>query len=169
MNRLLISLVALVALTSCYEETAFDTTYVLTIYEQAESGGDYISLSGCSAYAFEGTTDDLYFESYDDASVGIAISSETGERVGAFAQGQSYEGSESRLFMQLDRESVVLLLVDPSSQTYAYTKYSVPMNFSSVLVDIVFRQWKDSSYTASTWTFVVPEIEEEEEETTEEE
>ncbi len=169
MNRLILSLIALVALTSCFEETAFDTSYVLSIYEQRESSGDYLPLVGTKAYAFKGTTEELYFESYDDAEVGIATSIITGEEQGAFTQGESFEGSENRLNLQLDHEEVVVLLIDPSSQTYAYTDYTVPMNFSSVLVDMVFRQWKDGTYTAGKWTFVAPKAEEEDEVPTTEE
>lgn len=169
MSRLFSVVVALVLLVSCFADTAYDTTYVLKVQEQLESSGDYTPLEGTKAYAFEGTTSEWGFESYDDALLGVITSLETGEQKGAFTSSQPYEGSSSDLVLQLDRESVVLVLVDPASEVYAYTNYTVPINFDEVLVDIVFRTWKDSSYTASTWTFIVPESDDEAEEENEEE
>ncbi len=149
----------MVGLVSCYKETSFKTTYVLRVAEQVESSGDFAPLAMTKGYAFEGTTDELEFLSYDDAQAGIITSIETGVPKGPFASSQPYMGSESNISFELDRENVVLVVVDPASKTYAYSDYTVPINLAEVFVDIIFRTWKTSTYKASTWTFVVPEVE----------
>ncbi len=170
-KRVIFAVVALLGAASCYNDTAYDTTYVLRVYEQAESSGDYVALAGTKAYAFSGSTDDWEVQSFEDALAGVATSVESGEQKGPFAWSEPYEQSESNISLQLDRETVMLLIVDPASQIYAYSDYTVPQNFPLALVDIIIRPWKTASYTASTWTFIVPEVEEEEteEEETEEE
>lgn len=159
--------VALGAL-SCFKETGYDTSYILRVWEQTESSADYISLAGAKCYAFAGSKSEWEVTSYESAAAGVVTSIETGAELTAFASSEIYNGDESQLILQLDREEVMLVLVEPSTQVYAYTNYTVPVNYLEIIVDIVFRPWKDSSYTASTWTFIVPESEAEEEETDEE-
>lgn len=157
-------MVVALSMMSCFGDTAYYTTYVIQPSEQLESGGDYTPLAGTKSYAFAGTTDDLTIESYEDALLGIATSTTTGEKIGPFAWSAPYGDSETDLFFILDREEVVLVVVDPASEIYAYSEYTVPINFDNVFVDIVFRTWKDSAHTASTWTFIVPETQEDDEE-----
>ncbi len=149
---------------SCYKDTSYNTTYTLRPYEQLESSGDYLSLAGTNSFAFEGSSDELYIDSYEDAVAGIATSVTTGEKIGPYAWSSPSAQSESEICMSLDRIYSFLVVVEPSTGVYAYSDYEIPHNLYEVYVDIVFRSWKDSSYTASTWTFIVPESEEEEEE-----
>ncbi len=162
MNRLILSAVAFLCLTSCFNDVSYTTDYILKPHEQGESSGDYLALGGVVAYAFAGTTDDWEVLSYEDALAGVITSIETGEQRTAFVEAVPYNESDTELLIALDRIEVILVAVDPATEVYAYTNYTVPQNFSEVLVDIVFRPWKTSTYTASTWTFVVPEVEEEE-------
>ncbi len=163
MRRIFLALISAVAFISCFDETGYDTLYVLRVYEQEESGDDFIPLDGCEAYAFAGNTDEWEISSYEDARAGVLTSIETGEQRGPFAWSEPYNDSETQLQLQLDREEVILVIVDPATEVYAYTDYTVPVNFSEVVVDIVFRPWKDSSFTASTWTFIMPTVESDDE------
>ncbi|MFI3280856.1 MAG: hypothetical protein R3Y44_02670 [Rikenellaceae bacterium] len=168
MKRLLLLVVVALGALSCFKETGYDTSYILRVWEQTESSADYISLAGAKCYAFAGSKSEWEVTSYESAAAGVVTSIETGAELTAFASSEIYNGDESQLILQLDREEVMLVLVEPSTQVYAYTNYTVPVNYLEIIVDIVFRPWKDSSYTASTWTFIVPESEAEEEETDEE-
>ncbi|MFI3264993.1 MAG: hypothetical protein SNG38_07560 [Rikenellaceae bacterium] len=168
MKRLIIVAVALFSLTACFLETSYQTTYIIRPYSQEESGGDNSPLEGVLAYAFEGSSDEWEVDSYLDALTGVLTSSVTGERRVAFAWGESYDGSESYISMTLDREETIIVVVDPASEIYAYTDYTVPYNFSEVFVDLVFYSWKSANYTSSKWTFVVPEVEEDDEEESDE-
>ncbi len=163
MNRLIAVVVLLLGLTSCFKQTEYKSQYILRPYDQEESGDDYFPLEGVVAYAFEGTTDEWEIASYEDALVGLATSIESGEQVGPFVWAEPYGDSATELAMSLDRIEVILVAIDPATQVYAYTDYEIPVNLSEIFVDIVFRPWKTASYTASTWTFIVPEVEEDEE------
>ncbi len=164
MNRVVLSLVILLGCASCFNETSYDTTYIARIYEQTESSGDYTSLSGVKLYAFDGSTEDWEVSGYDDALAGIITSIETGEQKGPFAWGESYDGSDATLALQLDKVEVVIVAVNPATLTYGYTSYEVPINFPEVYVDLIFYSWKEGIYTTGKWTFSTPESEEEEQE-----
>lgn len=164
MNRVVLSLVILFGLTSCFNKTSYDTTYIARIYEQTESSGDYTSLSGIKLYAFDGSTEDWEVAGYDDALAGIITSIDSGEQKGPFAWGEAYDDNETTLALQLDKVEVVIVAVNPATLTYGYTSYSVPINFPEVYVDLVFYSWKDGTYTTGKWTFVTPAFEDEEEE-----
>ncbi len=162
MNRVILSLVILLGCTSCFKKTEYDTTYIARIYEQTESSGDYTSLSGVKLYAFEGSTEDWEVSSYEDALAGIITSIDSGEQKGPFAWGESVDGSDTTLSMQLTKVEVVIVAVNPATLTYGYTSYEVPINFPEVYVDIILYSWKDGTYTTGKWTFTTPEFEEEE-------
>ncbi len=168
MKRLIILAVAFFSLTACFLETSYQTTYIIRPYSQQESGDDNSPLEGVLVYAFEGSSDDWVVDSYLDALTGVLTSTVTDERRVAFAWGEPYDGSETYISMTLDREETIIVVVDPASEIYAYTDYTVPYNFSEVFVDLVFYRWKSVNYTSSKWTFVVPEVEEEESDENEE-
>lgn len=167
MNRLILILVAIFGLTSCFKETAYQSTYILRPKQQMESGGEYTPLEGVKAYAFEGTTEELSIESYDDALVGVATIIDSGEQQGPFVSADVHNGSTTEISMLLDRVESVIVVVDTQNKIYAYTDYEIPVNLSEIYVDITFLSWKESSYTSNKWNFVVPEVEDDLESTQE--
>ncbi len=164
MNRVVLFLAMLLGFSSCFNETAYDTTYIVRIYEQTESGGDNTSLSGVQLFAFEGSTEDWEVTGYDDAAAGIITSIDTGEQKGPLAWGEAVDGSDTTLSMQLDKVEVVIVAVNPATLTYGYTSYEVPINFPEVYVDLIFYSWKDGTYTTGKWIFTTPAFEDEEDE-----
>ncbi|MFI3316149.1 MAG: hypothetical protein SNF93_01050 [Rikenellaceae bacterium] len=157
MNRLILLFVAL-GLTSCFNDTSYDTNYILQPYEQAESGGDWEPLEGVKAYVFDGNTDDWYIASYDDALAGVITSVAGEEQRGPIAWSTPYGDSETELSLLLDREEVIIVAVDPATEVYAYLAYVVPVNYSEIFATLYFYAWKDASYTYSKWNVIMPEV-----------
>ncbi len=156
MNRLIILLAALLTLSSCFESTAYDTTCIVEPYTQTASGDDYVSLAGAKCFAMAGNTDEWTIDSYSEALEGVFTSVLSGEKVSATAVGEPYAGSETQISIYLDQEEMVIVVVDPSSEIYAYRDYEVPHNFYELNITLTFLPWKVSDYTASKWSFVVP-------------
>lgn len=160
MKRLLIILFASLGLTSCFESTAFDTECILTPVVQTSSGDDYVDLEGVVCYAFTGTTDEWEIRSYEDALAGVVTSNVSGEQRSADAEASAYEGSSSKLSIQLENEFMIIVAVDPSSQIYTYIDYEIPENFYELHVTLSFLPWKVADYTVKSWNYVVPSFEE---------
>ncbi len=142
---------------SCFEDTAFDTTCTIESYQQVVSGDDYTPLSGVVAHAFAGTTSQWEVASYEDALAGVVTSIANGTTATAFAT--STEIGEGLLSLPLDREEMILVAVDPASGNYAVRDYELPVNMAQLEITLPFLPWKAADYTVGKWSFKVPEFE----------
>ncbi|MFR9503621.1 MAG: hypothetical protein SNH73_04135 [Rikenellaceae bacterium] len=160
MKRLIIVLLAAVTLVSCFESTAYNTNCIVQPVEQVASGDDYVPLAGTKFFAFEGSTDEWYPLSYEDALEGVLTSVTTGEKLSSIDEGVSFNGaSEGELSILLDKEEMILVAVDPASEIYGYRDYEVPHNLTTLYMSVPFLTWKLADYSVSSWTFVVPPFE----------
>ncbi|MFI3319574.1 MAG: hypothetical protein SNH01_01910 [Rikenellaceae bacterium] len=169
------------------EDESYNTLLVVRPYHQVTSDDDYVWLEGCVAYAFEGVEDiDLWgFESYDDALNGVMTELESGLQVNAIAKGvdyafpteidptllpeyydddydededyREYEYGTGALSMQIKASSIVVLVVDPSTESYGYRTLDIGVNLATTYVSIPFRDWKYGSFTQGYWTMQSPD------------
>ncbi|MFI3332509.1 MAG: hypothetical protein SNI51_00630 [Rikenellaceae bacterium] len=164
MRRLILCVVMVLGLTSCFDETAYYTNLIVQPFMEVESGGDIDPLEGVVAYAFSGTLEEWEVCSIEDALLGFATSVETGEKSGPLVVASPRSDSTTELELLVECEDIFVVVADPISQIYAYSDYTIPINLAELYLTVLFREWKTSSYTSSTWTFIIPEVEEEEEE-----
>ncbi len=169
MSRLILMMVVVLGITSCFNETAYRTNLIVQPYTEVESGDDMEPLDGVTAYAFSGTLDDWEISSIEDALSGYATSITTGESLEAFVMATPSGESTTNIEMLVDREEIFVVVADPITQIYAYSDYLIPINLGELYLTVVFREWKSASYTSGTWTFIIPESEEDEEEIEDEE
>ncbi len=163
MKRLILVIFGLLGLSSCFNETAYRTNFIVQPFMQSESGGDMESLEGVVAYAFAGSIEGWEVSSIEDALSGIITSTTSNELRGALAIADPYSGSYTDLAMLVEQESIFVVVADPVSEIYAYSDYIIPINLEELYVTVTFRSWKTEDYTSSTWTFIVPESEEDDE------
>ncbi len=163
MRRVILSVVMVLGLTSCFDETAYYTNIIVQPFMEVESGGDIDALEGVVAYAFSGTLDDWEVCSIEDALLGFVTSIATGEKSGPLVVATPRSSSLTEMEMLVECEDIFVVVADPISQIYAYSDYTIPINLAELYLTVLFREWKTSSYTSSTWTFIVPDVEEEEE------
>lgn len=169
MRRLIILLVALTTLASCFQQTSYSTHYVLKPLVQTESGGDYIDLEGVQAFAFAADSAEWKPRSYEQAISGI-IANDEGETQRAMASSLPYEDSRSWVSMSIDGPDVLIVAVDTENLCYGFTNYSMGENLPTTYVSVVFRSWKeDSVYKDGNWYFYPTIVESEEEEESAEE
>ncbi len=146
--------------------------YTLSVNQKLDSSSDSTPLSGTLLYAFvDCTTSDWGFASYEDALAGIATSTESGEQISATITATASGEDANEYLLTLEEGSVMLLVVDPATEVYGYTNYTVTAKVRTDSADVTFNLWQEADYTSSGWSFVVPyvEVEEEDEETDTEE
>ncbi|MFI3259811.1 MAG: hypothetical protein R3Y16_06930 [Rikenellaceae bacterium] len=190
-------ILALTIATSCFKDKSYETTLVVVTAQQSESGGDFTSLDNSVVYAFAADTTDYMILDYYDALGGVLTNKLTGEKLSPLAVGEAtqityeytFEADEDEeedeaedeefqdgdlivttfdaYTMSVEQESVMLVAVDPTSENYAYTNYTVGLNLSTTYITVSFRPWKSDSFSQGTWWFVVPETEAETEAETE--
>ncbi|MFR9650062.1 MAG: hypothetical protein SNJ33_05400 [Rikenellaceae bacterium] len=152
-SKILIIFATALLFVGCFFDEAYDTEYRLKNLVQAATGDDGESLSGVVLYAFEGDAEDWGARSYEDALQGVAYDESTGELLTPFAVGVTDVDNPETVSVRLNCESVMLLAVDTVNQIFATSNYSVGLNLSTTYVTLLWRPWKDSSYSEGSWYF----------------
>ncbi len=142
----------------CTKEVSFRTDYVLKPLVQQASGDVYQPVEGAAAYAFAADTAQWTVASYDDALKGVLTSRvDPAQKLSeplAVAEPDPIEGFEGRLRMTLDRESQLVVAVDPVNRLYAYTQQKNGENLPSTYVTVVFKPYREGfSYKDGNWIF----------------
>ncbi len=165
MKRVLTYIVIVMSLCSCFDDVAYDTNFVLIPTVQYASGGEFESYADCVAYAFDADADFWEVTSWENACDGVLTSKEDPNvTMLPFEVARSYDDdihSEPMLSMNLDRESVMIVVAHTTSEDYSYMSYSVGVNIPTVYGYVRFRPWKEGFYSESSWIYYSPEIEEE--------
>ncbi len=156
MKRLATLLLMLVTMTSCFVDTEYNTLYTIKPLEQLESAGEYTTLSGVVAYAFEADTVTWGVESYENALNGVITNRENGEEMTPVSVSEPYEGTfENMVAMQLPFSKVMVLVVDTINKGYAFTEYEIGEGVAQTFVTVIFRTWKNTAaYRDGSWYFV---------------
>lgn len=154
----IISLAAALALTGCFKEVSYRTTYVLKPLQQLTQDDRNPSvIAGATAFAYDADTTAWCVASYDDALAGVITSKDDPAQKRtepvAVSQPYVYEGAEGWLQMPLDREWQMVALVDPVNRLYAYTQQQLAQNLGTTYVSAVFQPWKSGfSYKNGNWS-----------------
>ncbi len=156
MKKIYIALLAIVGLSSCFKETAYQTNCIIDTRQQVVSGDEYIPLTGAIAYSFAGTTSQWGIASFDDALNGVATAVAGGATQAALTT--SVESGEGRLSLQLEGEEMIIVVVDPESESYAIRDYELPQNLTQLDVTLPFLPWKATTYNVGKWSFVPSEF-----------
>ncbi|MFI3292989.1 MAG: hypothetical protein SNI70_05675 [Rikenellaceae bacterium] len=157
MKRVILYIVLVVTLSSCFKDEEYSTKMVVRPYVQAVSGGDFVGYEDCVAYAFDADTAEWEVLSWIDARNGVLTSKEDPSKTLApIAVAQSYteEGLEdTMLSMQVNEQSVMVVVAHTTTEDYGYRLYDVGLNLSTTYVTARFRTWKEGEYTESYWIY----------------
>lgn len=143
-------------LTGCFKKVSNDTVFIIKPNLQSESGSEMTVAEGVTAYAWFDRTEDWSFASYEDAVAGILTDTETGKTETAAPDAESTTadepGSEGLLRLETRSASVLLLLLYPEEEMYAWRVYATGENLSPTYLTVQFRTWRTAGYTDSGWT-----------------
>ncbi len=157
--RYILCAAVMMAIVGCFKEEVYNTTLVVRPYQELTSGADETVLSGVVAYAFATDTTTHKVLSYSDAVAGVVVSKETGEQLLPIATATSYtsEDLEGAIAMQIEQESVMLVVADEGCENYAYSNYDVGLNLPTTYITLTFRPYKTTSFIQGKWQYIVPE------------
>lgn len=145
-----------ILMTGCFKDVSYHTTYVLKPLQQPTSDDKNPSvIPGASAYAFDADTTAWTVATYDDAVRGVLTSKmDPAQQISTpFASSEPYS-EEGWLRLQIDRESQMVVAVDPVNRLYAYTQQMLGENLGNLFVSVVFQPWKAGfSYKNGNWSF----------------
>lgn len=173
MKRVVFIIVAALSLTGCFKKVGFDTTIILYPKMQEVSNGEFTVAEGVTSYAYYLAGEDWKVNSYEDAVAKVVTNQKTGStknEPAVEAQPYADEGeaadSLGRLKLKTTKQHVMLVVVNPSVEMWAYRHYAVGENIPQTTMKFHFRPWRDGEYVDSGWTFnrkPQPETPEEEE------
>ncbi len=152
-SKILIIFATVLLITSCFQDEVYDTEYRLKNLVQLVSGDDGEAMSGVVVYAFEGDAENWGANSYQDALQAVAYDLDSGELLSPFARSVVDADEPSVVSIRLDRADVLLLAVDTVNQIFATSNYSVGVNLSTTYVTLLWRPWKEDSYSEGSWDF----------------
>ncbi|MFI3277785.1 MAG: hypothetical protein SNH13_04325 [Rikenellaceae bacterium] len=163
MRHFLIFILSALTLTSCLQtDLEYNTELVISPYNQVTSSDEYVTLDGCIAYAFEPVDlEEWYIASYEDALSGRLTSLSTGESLEAFAKSENYASesvASSSISMRIDREEILILVINTQNTSYAYAYYEVGVNIATTYITVTFYEWYSGTYSSGDWVYNNPEL-----------
>ncbi len=159
MKKIFLIVLAALVLTGCFKKESFDTTIVLYPKVQVESKSEFTVAEGVTAYAYYVSGEKWVVSSYEDAVAKIITNTESGATKSEPAvEAVPYAGEEEpdalgRLKMKTTKQHVMLVVLYPTSEMYAYRHYEVGINLPETTMKFHFRPWKSGEYVDSGWTF----------------
>lgn len=156
--RIILLFAAAALLTGCFKDVSYKTTLVLKPLQQQASGDTPQPIADAKTYAFDVDTAQWTVATYDEALAGVITSwaNSNEKRSAPSAVGQPYEqeGAVGWLQMSVERESQMVLVVDPVNKLYAYTQQQTGVNLPKLFVSVVFKPWKEGlMYDDGNWKF----------------
>ena len=140
----------------CFKKVSNDTLFIIKPNLQVESGGELTLADGAVACAWFNRTDLWEIKSYSDAVEHLLTNTETGSVEAAEPDAVSTpaetEGREGLLELETRSQWVLLLVVYPEAEMYAWRVFETGVNLSPTYLTVQFRTWKTDSYVDSGWT-----------------
>lgn len=122
---------------------------------QETEGGEPQRLSETKIYAYAVDTTAWRIASYDDAVNGI-ITSKTSEQTRTTPDFPAYPHGDTGLYgMEVTASPIMLVVVDRTHRTYAYTETEIDLAAASVSISVLFRSWLERWIVLDDgWCFV---------------
>ena len=144
-------------LAGCFKKVSNDTVFIIKPNLQSQSGesGSLPLAEGAVALAWFDRTEQWSLTSYDNALAGILTDTESGEVETAAPDARSEtlddEGREGWLRLETRSASVLMAVIYPAEQMYAWRVYKTAENLSPTYLTVQFRPWKNGAYDDGGW------------------
>lgn len=156
-NYKFIIIFGVLLLVGCFKKVSNNTVFIIKPNLQSESG-QAVPLpiaEGAIAYAWFDRTAQWEVTSYANAVAGILTDAESGKTESAAPDAESQtltdEGSEGYLRLETRSSSVLLLVLYPAEEMYAWRVFATAENLSPTYLTLHFRPWRDGSYDDGGW------------------
>ena len=136
---------------SCFKDVVTYTDYNMAVYNQSVGDGEITPATELEPYAYYVDTTEWSVLSYEDAVARRITNKTTGEVLsqpdveGTFDATLPYPAS-----LRLEQPISMLVVVNPTLRLYAYRKYELPINLSSVDTKLYMASWR-ATHSSSGW------------------
>ena len=162
--------VVLLATTGCFKKVTTDTTLVVKLLVERESGGERMAAEGCYGYIYYTEKENWTVASYEDAAAKVITNTETGEKLSEpNVESEVYEGEglvNNYISMFQSGAPALVVVVYPEAKMYAYIyRKAEAENLTQTFLTLIFHTWKSGEYYEGSkegyrWTVVAPSPEE---------